>query len=457
MNLPNYFIADLPDSKALTPTILQEACHTLRRNRAQYLAHRTTTDVLKLLAEVGESWLRADYPFRKLALEQGPKFTGFGPVTLSRGLDTLFQHFTMESFRALLEQDLGHPLRLDGMAWTESELKAKRASLACAPELLAHVSGGLIPNSPVMSLALGILTRSAQVLKCATGASFLPRLFAHSLYDADPKLGACIEIAEWAGGTLDLERVLFQEADCITATGTDKTLATIRHRLPIGKRFVGYGHRVSFSFISSSILRPAMVSTLASEAADDIVAWNQLGCLSPHAVYVEQGGASSPEEFAEAVAGALAAREQTEPRGPLGTSAAAVIASRRSFYEVRAAHSQETRLWCSPGSTAWTVVYENDSLFQVSCLNRFIYVKGVKNLTRALEGADSVRQNVSTVGLAAAEDRAPGLAAETALWGASRVCPLGRMQDPPLTWRHDGRPALGDLVMWTDWEQAAHK
>jgi len=26
------------------------------------------------------------------------------------------------------------------------------------------------------------------------------------------------------------------------------------------------------------------------------------------------------------------------------------------------------------------------------------------------------------------------------------------MQNPPLTWRHDGRPALGDLVMWTDVE-----
>jgi hypothetical protein len=26
------------------------------------------------------------------------------------------------------------------------------------------------------------------------------------------------------------------------------------------------------------------------------------------------------------------------------------------------------------------------------------------------------------------------------------------MQNPPLTWRHDGRPALGDLVTWTDME-----
>ena len=24
------------------------------------------------------------------------------------------------------------------------------------------------------------------------------------------------------------------------------------------------------------------------------------------------------------------------------------------------------------------------------------------------------------------------------------------MQNPPLAWRHDGRPALGDLMTWTD-------
>ena len=44
-------------------------------------------------------------------------------------------------------------------------------------------------------------------------------------------------------------------------------------------------------------------------------------------------------------------------------------------------------------------------------------------------------------------------ATEWARWGATRICAIGQMQNPPLTWRHDGRPSLGDLVTWTDWEQ----
>ena len=120
---------------------------------------------------------------------------------------------------------------------------------------------------------------------------------------------------------------------------------------------------------------------------------------------------------------------------------------------MRAAHSPETRHWCSKDSTAWTVIYEADPRFQLSCLHRFIYVKGVANLTEALHNADSVRGKVSTVGLAATEDKVCELVTQLARWGVTRVCPLGQMQNPPLTWRHDGRPALGDLVTWTDWEQ----
>ncbi len=149
----------------------------------------------------------------------------------------------------------------------------------------------------------------------------------------------------------------------------------------------------------------------------------------------------------------LERREQIEPRGELSTEHAAAIATRRGIYEVRAAHSPgTTRHWCSKDSTAWTVVYEADAHFQMSCLNRFVYVKAVADLTALLQGADDIRGKVSTVGIAVPEDKAPEIATQLARWGATRICPLGQMQNPPLTWRHDGRPALGDLITWTDVE-----
>ena len=452
MNLPNYFLADLPPEAELTAVLITEACQTLKRNRERYLAHRSTVSLASLLSDVARSWLEPDYSFRKLALEQGPAATGFSAATLASGLDCFFRQLTLENFQALLEQDLGHAQRLDKIVAADAEQKADRGAIARAPELLVHIAAGNLPVPALMSIVLGVLVRSAQFVKCATGTTLLPRLFAHSLYEAEPKLGACLEIAEWPGGDHTLADALFGEAGCVTATGTDETLESIRMRLPAQARFVGYGHRVSFAFVTNRVLTGLNSRKVVERAAADVVAWNQLGCLSPHVIYVEEGGSLSAERFAEALGQELEQREAQEPRGELPVEAAAAIASRRSLYEVRAAHSPDTRQWVSRNSTAWTVVYEAEPRFQLSCLNRFIYVKGVKDLTEALQSADSVRGKVSTVGLAATEDHAQELATELARWGVARVCPLGQMQNPPLAWRHDGRPALADLVSWTDWE-----
>ena len=453
MNLPNYFLADLPPEAVLSPAMIAEACQTLKRNREHYLATRSTESLIKTLSRVADSWLQPENPFRQLSLKLGPEQTGFSRETLARGLDSFFSQLTRDNFHALLVQEFGDAKRLDALSATAADQRHNRMAIINAPEFQVHIAAGNIPNPTLTSMVFGLLTRSAQFVKCATGSSFLPRIFAHSIYEADPKLGACLEVAEWRGGSATLENALFAEADCVTATGSDEMLAAIRAQLPVKIRFLGYGHRVSFGFVAGEDLFGSSAKKIVARAADDVVAWNQLGCLSPHVIYVQLGGEVSPEQFAELLATELERREQIEPRGELPAEHAAAIATRRGIYEVRAAHSPgTTQHWCSKDSTAWTVVYEADAHFQMSCLNRFIYIKAVADLTAMLHGADDIRGKVSTVGIAVPEDKATEIAAQLARWGATRICPLGQMQNPPLTWRHDGRPALGDLITWTDFE-----
>jgi hypothetical protein len=461
MNLPNYFLADLPPEATLAPAMISDACRALKSNRERYLAHRSTQHLVDVLTGVAEGWLNPTSPFRKLALTQGPAATRFSSGTLTRGIDSFFQQLTRENLLALVEQDLGHTRRLEETVAGVVEQKTDRASIATGPEFMVHIAAGNVPNPVLFSIVLGILTRSAQFVKCATGASFLPRLFAHSLYEADPKLAACLEIAEWKGGNTGLETELFQEADCVTATGSDETLRALRAVIPPKTRFLGYGQRVSFAFVTAAVLSGLNGGKVVVRAASDVAAWNQLGCLSPHVIYVERGAALSPEQFCELLAQELEKVEATEPRSELPVEIAAAISARRSMLQTRAAFARSgradpdypvTNLWASKDSTAWTVVYETDPQFQLSCGNRFIYVKPVTDLAEALRSAESVRGKVSTVGLAAGEDQAQQLATKLGRWGVTRVCPLGRMQQPPLTWRHDGRPPLGDLITWTDWE-----
>ena len=452
MNLPNYFLADLPPEATLSPTMIAAACDTLKRNREQYLLTRTTDDLVKILCEVAAEWLRPENKFRRFALELGPEETGFSPATLARGLDEFFRRFTPENFQVLLAQELGEGVSIADARLLKPQASSPKPHYWRGPGLLVHIAAGNLPNPAWMSLTLGLLTRSAQFVKCASGAAFLPRMYAHSIYDLDHKLGACLELAEWRGGNETLETALFAAADCVTATGSDETLLNIRSQLSAQTRFLGYGQRVSFGFVAREVLREEEISKVVARAADDVIAWDQNGCLSPHVIYAEERGEVESDRFAALLAAELMRRESVEPRGKVSVQESADIATRRSMYETLATHRGDVKLWSSQNSTAWTVVFEHDVHFRFSPLNRFVFVKPVPDVAAVLPGVDEIIGKVSTVGIAAPPEKAGALALQLARWGVTRVCPLGQMQNPPLMWRHDGRPALGDLITWTDFE-----
>lgn len=455
MNLPNYFLADLPTEAVLRPEMVVEACQTLRRNRERFLLPKSTESVIQTLVEVARMWLMPHSPWMAAALATREGRYGFSPEMLKQGIEAYFRLWTPRNLSALVVQDLGHAQRLDRLVSNDAEMFQGASAFARGPELLVHVAGGALPTPVFNALLHGLLVRSAQFVKCASGHSVLARLFGHSLRDVEPKLASCVELAHWPGGASELEAALFGEADCVVASGADRTMEALRRVVPRKARFLEHGHRVSAGYVAREVLGPYDEARVLQAAAADVAAWDQLGCLSPHVLYVETGGLLPPEGFAARLGEELARLESSCPRGQVSEETAEAIFRRRDFYRVRAAAGDGTRVWASADSTAWTVVYEADGQFQLSCLHRFVYVKAVETLEGCLRLAEPIRGQWSTVGLAASGLRVDELAQQFADWGVTRICPLGRMQHPPLTWRHDGRPVLGDLVRWTNHERPA--
>ncbi len=453
MNLPNYFIADLSSEAVLRPEMISEAGQALKRNRERYLLPRSTEAILQCIAEVARSWLTPHSPWRAKALDHGPAATGFSREMLAAGLDAFFRQVTLRNLTALVVQDLGHPQRLDRLVANDAETVQNTLGFARGPDLLVNVAAGVLPTPVFTSIIHGLIVRSAQFVKCASGASLLPRLFAHSIRDIEPKLAACLELGAWKGGTRDLDSALFGEADCVVASGSDEAIASLREAVPPRVRFLSHGHRVSAGYVAREVLGEHDAARVIAAAAEDVAAWDQLGCLSPQTIFVETGGTLPPDEFAKQLGEELARVEGRLPRGKLDDEAAAAVFRRREFYRIRAAASDSTRCWYSPESTAWSVVYEADPRFQVSCQHRFVHVKAVDTLDECLRQSEPFRGKWSTVGIAASGWRAEELSQSLAAWGITRICPLGRMQHPPLTWRHDGRPVIGDLVTWTNFER----
>jgi len=91
-------------------------------------------------------------------------------------------------------------------------------------------------------------------------------------------------------------------------------------------------------------------------------------------------------------------------------------------------------------------------VFQPSPLHGVIYLRQIAE-PRLPAALASVAGRISTVGVAG--QLSPRLEKIFLSLGVFRFCAAGRMQFPPLTWHHDGRSSLGDLVTWIDSEVLA--
>src|SRR5262249_14486047 len=103
----------------------------------------------------------------------------------------------------------------------------------------------------------------------------------------------------------------------------------------------------------------------------------------------------------------------------------------------------------------WTVLYDEDRIFEPSCLNRTVRVKRIADAGEVPSLVEPISRYLQTVGTSVPPPRLLPLAEALGTVGVTRVCSLGAMVEPSLEWRHDGRVELLELVHWVDLEPYA--
>lgn len=426
---------------ALTPAELRNVIHNLLAAREHYLAQRPVQEILASLDAVVTRFLDPASSERREAEAALPQKTGLSPEMIQHTLPLIFQEYRTESLASLLNEELRTPAMLD--QFQDTLQGAVRAS---SLPLITQVLAGNLPGAGIDSMIFSLLVKSATLVKTASSASFLQALFAQSLTQLDPDLGACLSVVTWPGGKAELEDIAFSTADIVVASGSDESLASIRQR--VRGRFIGYGHKLSFSVITQEALVHA--EQAAKQAAYDMVLFDQQGCLSPQLVYVEDDGTVSPQEFASHLAKALEQWQTRLPRGDVSLGVSTEIRRVRDESEWQALAGREVVVYASPQGTQWTVIYEADPTFAPSPLYRTVRVKPLSSLDHLASLLMPWHSYLEAVGttLPTDQDRRRILLNVLGNSGASRICPLGTMQTPPLSWRHGGRPRIADLVHW---------
>ena len=190
MNLPNYFLADLPPEATLSPAMIAEACQTLKRNREQYLRPAPRRAWCKLLCEAGGKLAGTGISVPEAGAGKRAGGHGIFPRDAERGAWTIFSsNSPRKIFTRCWRRNWATPNGWTKFAPRRSRKNTRARRWPPRRNFVVHIAAGNIPNPALMSIVLGLLTRSAQFVKCASGGSLLPRLFAHSIYDADAETG----------------------------------------------------------------------------------------------------------------------------------------------------------------------------------------------------------------------------------------------------------------------------
>jgi hypothetical protein len=373
---------------------------------------------------------------------------GFSKEMASEIVIGMARDWTAERLTELLRRELHDPGVLDGFC----RLDEGRSVRARGPLLTFHVGAGTVPGVSVTSMIRALLVKSAVLLKPGLGDVVLPVLFAEALAEESPELSDAVAVTYWPGGSSSLEDLALQRAEAVVAYGGNEAIDSLRTRTPLTARFIAYHHRVSVGLVGREALTAERAPGVARAAARAVSMFDQRGCVSPHAIYVEQGGAVDPEEWAALLASAMADLEGELPGGHLTAADASAVHQMRGAAELREASGSGVRVF-SPDESFWTVILEDEIGFTPSCLNRVVSLFPTPDLCQVAGSLGEVGDYLQTVAVEGAGDRLPILAEALCQVGATRITSFEKVPWPPPWWHHDGASVFAGLIRWIDLEE----
>lgn len=372
------------------------------------LAQMTQSDVVGLVCEWAQRWQQADYRLRREAEALTEPF----PFAMTRvSMDALIQSLTHDAL------------------WELIDAEGVRDASGCP--LIGHVVAANTPLLAWVSVLRALLMRSASFVKLPSGpAAEWGRLFLRSLAEISPELAATVHMAQWPGGTTDLDTTLCRNVDLVVAYGDDNTIAALRALCPPPVGFLGYGHRVSFGLAR----REAANNEAVQGFARDVLLYDQGGCLSLHTVFVE-GTWDEAVAFGARLAEALSQAALLYPHSARSPRAAMRVREAR----LMARMAEGTRVW-EDAKLRWTVVARPQSEFALSPTHGVVSVQPLPSVGKLPDAVAPVAGFLQGGAVAGGyESLPPSLV-------LSRVCLPGELQAPPFSWRQDGRNVLRSLL-----------
>lgn len=280
---------------------------------------------------------------------------------------------------------------------TDAELEALVARAGDAPRVVVVLSANVFVGA-LRAIAIAMAAAPEVIVRPSRRDPTLARALVAAAREPALLLDEDFDV-----GTLD--------AGEIHVYGKDETIAQIRARARVRVR--GHGSGMGVAWISAS----ADLAKSASALAEDVVVFDQRGCLSPRVAFVE-GNAERAQAFGEALHAELERLELSIPRGvlPAEERAASDRYVATMTYACRALVGQKHAVGVAPPGAPIILPPPYRHVHVAACLSADHARPLLAPLARSIVALGT-------------DDPASGRAIAPA-W--ARLSELGRMQRPPL-------------------------
>jgi Acyl-CoA reductase (LuxC) len=385
-----------------------------------------TKAIIQAIARACTRWGTPDFPPRLQTVRAVAHRLGYVVPVVDLALDRLFGSITQAALEATIVDELGSLQALDGFV----ARKGLPSTFARGVDNVLIISSDAGIGIAIPPMLFALCARAHVLVKDRSDQ--LIAAFAQTLIEEEPQLADLLRVQTWENHAAS--HAAIAQADVVVAFGRDETMREIRSRCAANARFIPFGHRTSVGYIAREALADASETyDLARAAALDALLYDGDGCLSPHAIFAERGGALSPDSFA-----ATLARACDDVAGVFPAAASQADARVATYRDRMRFRADALGLGAVlPGSNGpHLVVFDPPREEPPPLLPRTIGVYPIDSPEEMLSYVRSRRLPLEAIG--AAPSPGPELLTLFIAAGASRIATLGRLQDPPLAGNHCG-------------------
>jgi hypothetical protein len=384
------------------------------------------------IADAAARWADADFPPRVRVAARLTGDGGYAGGDVDYALDRLFGALTPAALAGLVENELG------SLSALERFVPRAGVEIAALPVGEVLVVGSRTTIGVTLFPALCALLAGNRVT-VKDRFDLLASEFFATLAREDPAVASRARAEQWAGHDDPRTAEALARADAVVAFGRAETLALLRAAARPEARFIPFGPRASFGYLTrESLADGALARARAAAAARALLLYDTEGCMSLHGLFVERGAGVSVDDFLALLAGELAAATGGSARGKHARAIAAFArgAAFRSAQNGSISYADE-----AAGYALARGSLERPPEF-TPCALEVIEAGGPEELTGY---ARRHAVPLEAVAFGALPER-PDVEAAALAAGAARLTELDSLQAPRVDAPHGGRPRLTEFV-----------